>query len=106
MSAANNFVRGFRAAIVALVLILTTSARAHDPGLSTATITVRPDRCNATLVFSIASARMIVDAHPTFEGKLDENGVTRELEKIASGSIELNFDGTKPAPMTAHCISD
>jgi hydrogenase/urease accessory protein HupE len=91
------------AAVAALFLTLTTSALAHDPGLSTATIVVRPERCDATLVFSLTTARIIVDAHPTFEGKLDANGVAKELQKIADGALELNFSESKVSATEARC---
>jgi len=79
---------------------------AHDPGLSTATITIRPEKVRVVLVFAIADARVIAGSAAAPGRKPDTNRLAEELTPIIGQSIELTLDGNRVSAAEVRCLSD
>jgi hydrogenase/urease accessory protein HupE len=72
--------------VAALIVFCPTTARAHDPGLSSLELQIAPRRIIATLSLSSADARLVVSHAPD------------RLAAFARDAIELRLDG---APLAA-----
>jgi hydrogenase/urease accessory protein HupE len=75
--------------------LLTFSAWAHDPGLSSATITILPGRCEATVVFSKVDAAIIFQRIANGNANATAEQLVTGLEKYFADSIALEMDGEK-----------
>jgi hydrogenase/urease accessory protein HupE len=82
---------------------------AHDPGLSTATIQLKPTQLEATLGFSLLDASQIVKMDKDQDGRISRDefaaGVL-ELQKQASQALEISFDGQPVSSASARCEAD
>src|ERR1039457_3160667 len=74
---------------------ITSTARAHDPGLSSATVVVGSEHIEATLVFSGVDAAIIAQQGTPAETKPDARQTAVKLKKLATAAIELRLDGQK-----------
>jgi hydrogenase/urease accessory protein HupE len=78
-------------------------ALAHDPGLSTAGVTLYTNHIEVVLGFAIADAAQIIDLDKNHDGRFSReelaNGAMR-LKSEATNALEITLDG-QPASMTA-----
>src|SRR6476661_4573677 len=58
--------------IAVLLLLMVQSAKAHDPGLSTATLQLGTNRLDAVLVFSFLDAGQIVEMDKDLAGQISK----------------------------------
>jgi hydrogenase/urease accessory protein HupE len=93
----------FRRPVLPLVLLLAnlwiSSAQAHDPGLSTATVRLSSGKLEVVLVFAGADAAEIAGINRATDAKKavpNSPDVIAALRKKAPDSLELSFDD-KPA---------
>src|SRR5258707_582312 len=72
------------------------NVRAHDPGLSTATLQLDTNKLEAVLVFSVVDTAQIVDLDKNHDGQISKEelaAATAKLQQIAAQSLEVKFDG-------------
>jgi hydrogenase/urease accessory protein HupE len=84
-------------------------ASAHDPGLSTATLQLKPDKLEAVLLFSPADAEQIITSDQKRAGlvaKDDLSAALAELRKQAAGALEVRFDGVTAKAAETRCEVD
>jgi hypothetical protein len=67
---------------------------AHDPGLSTATITVRPNEVEIALGMSTVDAKWLAGPTAVAEPNLDANQLVQKLTPLAAKWVELVIDGS------------
>lgn len=79
--------------ILAFVGLLVT-AHAHDPGLSSATITIQSDGCGAELSFSKADAAILFRSLSNNDTPLNAKETAAGLRKYAADALDLKLDGT------------
>jgi len=82
---------------------------AHDPGLSTATIQLKPDKLEAVLVFSVADAAQIVDLDTDHDGqisKVETAAGAGEFQKMAAQALEIEYDNERVQANHARCEFD
>src|SRR6266481_5535737 len=84
-------------------------ARAHDPGLSTATMQLETNRLEAVLVFSLLDAAQIVEMDKDHDGQISKTelaGAAAEFQQIAAQAIELTLDNQPVKAEEARCRFD
>ena len=84
-------------------------ARAHDPGLSTATVRLGPEQLEAVLVFSMIDTREIIEIDLNHDGQLSKEELSQgaaALQKMAGQALEVAFDGQTVQPDAARCRFD
>src|SRR5712691_9680521 len=70
-------------------------ARAHDPGLSTATMQLDTNKLEAVLVFSLLDAAQIVEMDKDHNGQISKTelaGAAAQFQQIAAQSLEVFLD--------------
>ena len=77
-----------RGLVALLALALGINARAHDPGLSTATVQLRPDGCDIALVLSVKDAALLAGGSPS----------QQTLQALAVDLLEVTFDDQSSRP--------
>lgn len=85
------------------------TVRAHDPGLSTATLQLKPTRLEAVLVFSVADAAQIVELDKNHDGQISKDEMSAgaaELQKLAAQALEVTFDGQTAKTSDPRCEFD
>ena len=70
-----------------------TVAQAHDPGLSSATVTIQPERIQVELIFSKVDAAILLKSFANNDEMPDAKQLAAGLEKFAADSLELELDG-------------
>jgi hydrogenase/urease accessory protein HupE len=89
-----NCLRGWLAALFMSVAGL---ARAHDPGLSTATLKVFPDRLEAEVIFARGDVETLVLLDANHDGQLSPEELNRarpQLESLLHSALSVLADGT------------
>ena len=82
---------------LATILIVASLARAHDPGLSTATLQVFPDYLQAEMIFARADIEALVPLDVNHDGQVSSDELERarpQLEPFARAALNLRMDGT------------
>jgi hydrogenase/urease accessory protein HupE len=99
----------FARLIAVLLLLIVQSAKAHDPGLSTATLQLGTNRLDAVLVYSFLDAGQIVEMDKDHDGQVSKEelaAATVELQKIANQCLEVTADNQPLKPDEARCRFD
>ena len=97
---------------ILLILILISSvpsARAHDPGLSSATFRLSLDKLDALLVFSLLDIKEINDPDLNQDGKISPEELAasaRELEKTAGQALDVTMGSNDVVAIEARCRFD
>ena len=94
---------------VIFLCALPNSLRAHDPGLSTATVRLEADKMEAVLVFSVVDAGEIVDLDKDRDGQVSKEELAAgaaELQKLAPQALEVKFDEQPVTATDARCRFD
>ena len=98
------------AAWLALVaLLLAFAAHAHDPGLSTATVRLAPERLEAVLVFSMRDIATLIELDKDRNGIISPEELAQrdaKLHSIAGHALEVTLDGKPVASADARCRFD
>jgi hydrogenase/urease accessory protein HupE len=92
-----------------LFLLAPVTVLAHDPGLSTATITLHENKLQAVLGFSIVDAAQIVELDKDADGRLSKAELDEgaaELTRLAPQALDVKFDGQAVAATNASCQFD
>ena len=87
-----NHLRGW---LAALFISVASLAHAHDPGLSTATLKVFPDRLEAEIIFARADVEALVPLDANHDGLVspEEFELARpQLEPLARGALSVVVD--------------
>jgi hydrogenase/urease accessory protein HupE len=82
---------------------------AHDPGLSSATVRLYPNRIEAVLSFSIVDTGEIVEVDRDHDGKFskDETATAaEELRTVAADGLDLKLNGQMVKPAHVSCAFD
>jgi hydrogenase/urease accessory protein HupE len=99
-----------RVALFAIILVaLTQMVQAHEPGLSTATVNLGPDKLEAVLVLSIRDLAPLVDLDKDRNGELSKEELAEgaaELQKTAGQALEVKLDGEPSRAAEARCRFD
>ena len=99
----------FATGLVALLLGLSLPAFAHDPGLSTATMTVLPDQVEVTLAFALKDAGQLVPLDLNGDGQLSKEefaGGHERLAALAAEEFVVAFDARPLKPAAARSQLD
>jgi hydrogenase/urease accessory protein HupE len=94
---------------ITLLLALAGAAWAHDPGLSSATVRLFPDKLEALLVFSTVDAAELVDFDTNRDGEVSAEELAAaeaELTGLASGAFEATFNDYLASPSEARVEFD
>jgi hydrogenase/urease accessory protein HupE len=97
------------AMLILLVLDLSRSAQAHDPGLSTATVRLTQDNIEVTLGFSIIDTAEIVEIDKDRDAHISEKELADavlELQKMRTNALDVKLDGHSIAPARVKCTFD
>jgi len=100
---------GFARWFLFLLLCLPYALRAHDPGLSTATVVLGPNKIEATLGFSMVDAGQIVASDQNRVGQVPKEESARsaaELQRMALQALDVSFDGQTANATGARCSFD
>jgi hydrogenase/urease accessory protein HupE len=92
-----------------LSLVVPLIAMAHDPGLSTATVLLGPDKIEAVLVFAGADAAQIVEIEKDAGGRYKKEAIeaaAKELGEMGRGALEVTSDGKALRATEARCRFD
>jgi hydrogenase/urease accessory protein HupE len=90
-------------------LFVIGTIQAHDPGLSTATFRLGPDKVEAVLVFSVMDAGQIVELDKDFNGQISKDELAegaKEMQKEAEHALEIRFDDQLVTATDARCRFD
>jgi hydrogenase/urease accessory protein HupE len=82
---------------------------AHDPGLSSATIKLKPGRLEIEIGFSLPDAELILKHYEIGDGLVEKNETASaavELQKSAGQSLEVRINDRVINPGDAHCEFD
>ena len=85
------------------------AARAHDPGLSSATFRLSLDKLDALLVFSLLDIKEINDPDLNQDGKISAEELAasaRELEKTARQALDVTMGTNDAVAVEARCRFD
>jgi hydrogenase/urease accessory protein HupE len=85
---------------LATIFIVASLARAHDPGLSTATLQVFPDHLQAEVIFSRTDIEALVPLDRNHDGQVSPDELERarpQLEPLALAALSVRADGTAAA---------
>ena len=78
------------------VFLLGNWARAHDPGLSTATVRLETNRIEVKIEMALAAAGELVEIDRNHDGKNSReelDAAAAELQKLGTQALEVTFDG-------------
>ena len=89
-----------------LCLALAQPVFAHDPGLSTATITVRPNEIDVVLGMSVQDAKWLAAATTATDSKLNANQLAKKLTPLAAKSVDLELNGAAAEATHVQCSAD
>jgi len=96
--------------VLALICFCGTNAvLAHDPGLSTATLQIRPDKLEALLVFSTVDASQLLSSNQSRGGQISKEQfepAAAELKQKALQALEVEFDGVSVKAAESCCRFD
>jgi hydrogenase/urease accessory protein HupE len=95
--------------ILALTLILAgaaTVAQAHDPGLSSVSITLKSQGCEAVLIFSKVDAQIVLQSMTKSDRSLGAQKIAAGLKDFAAGALEFTPDGHAVQPQAVHASAD
>src|SRR5438876_8940942 len=84
----------------------TNAAFAHDPGLSTATIQLKPGRLEAELAFAIADAGQVITLRTNAGGQLSTaelSAAAAKLQTAAEQALEVRFDDVLSKAAAVRC---
>lgn len=98
-----NVARIFSRMTAALLFGVAVAARAHDPGLSTAMMVVRPDKVEVTLAFALRDAGQLVPLDLNGDGQLSKEEFADGHERLAALAAEeftVAFDARLRKPAT------
>jgi hypothetical protein len=99
-----------RVALFAIILVaLTQMVQAHEPGLSTATVNLGPDKLEAVLVLSIRDLAPLVDLDKDRNGELSKEELAEgaaELQRTAGQALEVKLDGEPSRAAESRCRCD
>ena len=106
-----RFAIGLGKKICLSLFCLASSARlfAHDPGLSTATIQLKPAKLEVVIVFSIADAAQIVALDKDHDGQISKDELSTgaaQLQTKAHEALEITFDGQRVKAIETRCEFD
>lgn len=76
------------------------SADAHDPGMSSATVTVGIERASAVVVFAASDLISLGEFDRNGDGRLNSEEIAQaksELEAVAGDALALRMDGIRAA---------
>ena len=103
MKSITGGIRSFRCACVGATLgiFLTLTAQGHDPGLSTATVTIGEQQIDVLLGFAKQDALMLQasDVSGNLETARGFHGIKDELESLAKGQFELFLEEEQLVPL-------
>jgi hydrogenase/urease accessory protein HupE len=85
------------------VLTAVPAVLAHDPGLSSALVSLQPGRCDVVLSFSLVDARSIVESGGQFPAKSTPADVSKQLEGSAADAVELQYDHIRARAIEERC---
>ena len=97
------------ALLVLLVLGATSVAWAHDPGLSTATVRLFPDRLEAILTFALKDAGEIGDLDADNNGQISVEEFEEGKQKLAgvvAGAFDVKFNDELRRSTNTFCQLD
>ena len=102
MNANRTFPRTAALLLILLWCGVVSTARAHDPGLSTAMMVMLPDKIEVTLAFALKDAGQLVPLDQNGDGLLSKEEFARGQEKLAAlaadeFSVALDAQPIKPA---------
>lgn len=101
--------RMLRFGIALLWLIALGVAHAHTPGLSTAAVSIHPDRLEATLVFSTADAGTLVELDRNQDGqmaKAELAAAATALQEMGAQALQVKCDDRWVKPSSVRCTFD
>src|SRR5436190_16791921 len=88
---------------------LVWNASAHDPGLSTAAVTLHTNRVEVVLGFAVMDASEIVELDKDHDGRFSgeelADGATR-LKQAATNALEITLNGQAATMTSARCEFD
>jgi len=87
-----NHLRGWRGWMAALFISIASSARGHDPGLSTAALKIFPDRIEAEVIFARADIEALVPLDANHDGQLSPeewDSARPQLETLARQALNV-----------------
>ena len=96
-------------ALLALGLLATCAARAHDPGLSALAVRARPDGWLATLTMARPDAELLVALDVNQDGRIDPAefaGARATLERLVAGAVTLRVAGHDLRPSQVAAVLD
>ncbi|HEY6167929.1 MAG TPA: HupE/UreJ family protein [Verrucomicrobiae bacterium] len=91
----------FTVAAAAVTVLVARTVLAHDPGLSTGQLRVRPDKIEAELTFARADIETLVKLDADGDGKVSEaewSAAQPKLAEIARTALNLRVDDKAVAP--------
>jgi len=94
---------------VSLLLYYARIAHAHDPGLSTATVTLGTNKLDATLVFSTVDTHELVEVDKNRDGQVSKAELEQavaELQKTAKEALDVKLNGRLVPPNETRCHFD
>jgi hydrogenase/urease accessory protein HupE len=98
--------RRVRGIFAVSALAVTFVAHAHDPGLSTATVRLGPDKVEAEVVLSGADAGTLFNLDKIQSGRFSKDQlefVTPKLRDTFSDPLEIKLDGQPAQPVDTQC---
>src|SRR5688572_25071130 len=103
-------VRGWMFPLVCLLLVCSVSpVFAHDPGLSSATVRLFPDKLEAQLTFALKDADELAGLDSDDDGVISETEFTaseKRLGKLVAEAFEVRFDDTSTNATEIRCQFD
>ncbi|MSU45863.1 MAG: HupE/UreJ family protein [Lacunisphaera sp.] len=105
-----NWICSVKQGILALILVYATAvAWAHDPGLSTATVRLFPDKLEAILTFALKDANELAGLDTNNDGQVsvEEFAAAQErLGETVAKAFEVRFDDTLAKATDVRCQLD
>lgn len=92
--------------VIAICLGWTTLTFAHDPGLSTATVQLRPDGADVALVLSVKDAAIVAKPDANQVGQSSSTNVEQRLRSAAHEALQVKCDGQLIPVEVAACSFD
>src|SRR6266436_4438971 len=106
---ANRFRFSLRLVLALTCFCGTNAVLAHDPGLSTATLRIRPDKLEAVLVFSTVDASQLLSSNQRRGGQISKEQfepAAAELKQKALQALEVEFVGVSVKATESRCRFD
>jgi hydrogenase/urease accessory protein HupE len=108
MTAIGRSLRGMCLATL-LLGVSAIKSLAHDPGLSTATVLLLPDKVEASLAFALKDAEQLTELDADHDGKVTQADLTQNeasLKSFASENFLVKLDGQPVKPEVVLCTID